>query len=120
MKSSWGIATGFLFGWSSLILWGLFATVMWLKDLRDTGRMWWWAPPFAYIVLGIGYAYDVFHNAIPCWVQFKERPREWTVSDRLRRLVFTDDWRAPDALWYATHMIEPFAPGHIPLKKSPA
>ena len=105
-------------GFCSLyLLWWLYLAVMNLKQAQDAGTLSRPAYLLGLPLLGIGYVVDFFCNVAPTTVIFLEPPREYTVSERLRRLVKGNGWRKTLATWFAAKLLNPFSPGgpHIEL-----
>lgn len=63
-----------------------------------------------YCIFGFGYLWDMWCNVL-CNIVFLDRQREFTVSERLRRLVRTTGWRRDLAVWFAESLINPFSVG---------
>jgi hypothetical protein len=69
-------------------------------------------------VLSAGLLVDVAYNATVGWLLFKTPPQEWTLTERLRKLVAGP--RGKDrtrAVWMCQHLIEPWDPNHCGLIK---
>ena len=87
---------------ASYLLWVFFLSVMMLRIIRDAAQL---VGPIkypAYLTLGIGYSLDAAVNVFPCTLVFWELPRfavqangkrEWTVSERTKRLAQSQGWR---------------------------
>lgn len=98
----------------SFLLWVYFLAVMKLRDIRDAGKL---VGPTKYpalAVLGVGYALDAIVNTVPMTLLFWELPqwqrgangkREWTVSDRTKRLKLAGGWRGRLSAWLRTHFL---------------
>lgn len=93
----------------SFLLWVYFLAVMKLRDVRDAKQL---VGPIkypAFMVLGIGYALDAVVNTFPVSLLVWEWPqwhrREWTVSDRTKRLKLAGGWRGRFCAWLRTHFL---------------
>ena len=87
---------------ASFLLWVFFLAVMMLRTIRDAGQLVGHIKYPAYLTLAIGYSLDAAVNVFPCslvfweWPRFAVQPngkREWTVSDRTKRLAKRQGWR---------------------------
>lgn len=67
----------------------------------------------AYMLLAVGYVLDCALNTFVGTLVFLDRPREWVLTDRLKRYHATaaGTWRDRVATWICTRMLDPFAPG---------
>lgn len=90
----------------------MYVIVMALDRAHDEGKL---AP--ASVVIGYAFMYfclvwDVLCNVFIASLIFLELPREATISQRLRRLVkLPAGWRKTLAIWFATHLLNPFSNG---------
>lgn len=97
-----------LFLW---VFWYAYILVMGLYRAHLAGRL----SPFTYTLafpaLVVGYAMDVVANLTVASVVFLELPREWLVTDRLKRHIARGTgWRAAKAEWICTHLLDYFDP----------
>lgn len=99
-----------VFAGSYLTLFLMWVLVTNFERARNDGQLKHSVVVFGYLVAGIGYLVDVWCNLLSTFV-FLEPPREFTVSERLRRLVQTSGWRRTLATWFAITLINPFAVG---------
>lgn len=63
-----------------------------------------------YPIIAIGLAIDVFMNAVVFTLIFLERPREWLVTDRLKRHIKQHTLRAKLARFLCHEILSPFDP----------
>lgn len=91
-------------------LWILFLAAMNLRTAREAGKLpraaLWLAVP----VVLLAFALDVIVNLTLGTLVFMDRPREWTVSERLSRYLPGSDWRACAAMWIGENLLDPFDP----------
>jgi hypothetical protein len=99
------------------VLWVFYLAAMNLRRARQAGRLTGTALAFALPVLLLAVAVDVAVNLTLATVVFFDRPREWTVSDRLSRYLPANDWRANVAMWVACHLLDPFDPSGSHLRR---
>jgi len=109
---------------ATFLLWFLFATLMRIRDKRDkfTRRAWqYWAYTIpGWLVLLVGYPYDIFYNLTWATLLFMQPPRagEWTFTARLQRLVRDRiSWRGRLARFFCHYLIEPWDAGHCAIPK---
>lgn len=63
--------------------------------------------------LWIGFGLDVLMNATVFWAAFAERPREWTISARVRRHIHEGSgWRYTLATWVCETFLRPIDADH--------
>ncbi len=112
-----GAAAGALL--ALVIFWIMWASISALGRAQAEGRL----TPLA-IRIGTAWywicaVWDVVCNWTICCLIFGELPQEPTLSQRLRRLVFTSGWRQKRAVWVAVTFVNPLSPDpnspHIPL-----
>lgn len=94
------------------LLWTFFVAVVYLRNLRDAGKLNGATMAFGKLTLAIGWTIDCAVNALVMTVVFFEPPRELTVTARLRRHIRADNWRGRLARRICTAFIEPIDPGH--------
>ena len=63
-----------------------------------------------YPIIAVGLVIDVFMNAIVFTLLFLERPREWLVTDRLKRHIKQHTIRAKIAGFICHQLLSPFDP----------
>lgn len=63
-----------------------------------------------YPIIAAGLAIDVFMNAFVFTIIFLERPREWLVTDRLKRHIKQHTLRAKLARFLCNEILSPFDP----------
>jgi hypothetical protein len=101
--------------WSGLLV--IACALAWLL-LHGT----WWHFVLGVGLLGVGGLVDILFNAAAGWLIFGSPPREWTLSERLRKLLAAGP-RAVGiknydrALWICMHLIEPWDRDHCGLVK---
>lgn len=98
-------------------LWILYLAAMNLRRAREAGRLTRLVRAIALPVIGATVAIDVAVNLVLATVVFFDRPREWTVSERLARYLPGTDWRARVALWVGVHLLDPFDPSGSHLRR---
>lgn len=92
-------------------LWVFYVAVMHLKRCRDAGTLSRPALYLGYPVLLVGYLLDVFVQMVPATVLFLDLPREFTLTDRLRRYIAgPEGWRETVAVWMCSHLLNTFDP----------
>lgn len=92
-------------------LWIFYIAVMHLKRCRDAGTLSRPALYLGYPVLLVGYLLDVFVQMVPATVLFLDLPREFTLTDRLRRYIAgPEGWRETVAVWMCSHLLNTFDP----------
>jgi hypothetical protein len=111
----WFLATAFF--------WFIYATLMRLRDKRENyarGTVKWWAITIVgYLLLIVGYPYDVLYNLSYGSLMLWQLPRrdvtgtfEWTFTARLQRTVYRNDWRGFVARFICRYMVEPWDADH--------
>jgi hypothetical protein len=97
---------------SIVVLLGLFIVVMKLKVLHDAGQLNRMQLAGAYAIFYFGWTWDFLVNKLVLTVLFWELfPMDWTVSQRLQRLVDGKAGRRRNmAIWFAVKLINPFSP----------
>ena len=92
-------------------LWILFLAVMSLKRAYDDKTLSKPAYIFGLPLLVAGLLVDLFVNVTVATLVLLELPREFTVSDRLSRLVKgRKGWRKTGACWFCQHFLDVFDP----------
>lgn len=94
-----------------VVTWLFFLGVMALKKARDTVGIPGPAKPFAYVILAIGYTLDFLLN-LAFTVPMLDIPREFLLTDRLRRYKQSIGWRADFANWLCNSFLNFIDPGH--------
>lgn len=116
MTGSISIA-GFAVG-TVYVLWLFYLAAMNLRRAKEAGRLTRLVLVLALPILVLAIAIDVAVNLVLASVVFFDRPREWTVSERLSRyLVGPSVWRAEVALWVGAHLLDPFDPSGSHLRR---
>jgi hypothetical protein len=97
-----------LFLW---VFWYAYILVMGLYRAHLAGRLTRFTYALALPALLVGYAMDVLANLTIASIVFLEPPREWLVTDRLKRHIARGTgWRAVKAEWICTHLLDVFDP----------
>jgi hypothetical protein len=89
--------------------WIHYLAVMMLKQKRETMPK--IAEQFGYVVLYVGYAFDILFN-IAASIPFLELPLDWLFTSRMKRHVKEDGYRGNLARWFCANLLEPFDKGH--------
>lgn len=96
---------------SLYILWILFLAVMSLKRAYDDKTISKPALFFGALPLILGLIVDFIVNVFVATFVFLEPPREFTVSERLSRLLTSKSgWRRDGACWFCTKFLDVFDP----------
>lgn len=96
------------------LLWVFYVAVMRLKMVRDAGQLTLGMKVFGYPALLVGYTLDLAVNVVLASLVFAERPREWTLSERLWRLsIGPEGWRQQRALWWRREFLDAIDPSGI-------
>ena len=98
-------------------LWLFYLAAMNLRRAKEAGRLSRVVLVIALPILLAAVAIDVAVNLTLASLVFFDRPREWTVSERLARYLPGTDWRAKVALWAAEHLLDPFDPSGSHLRR---
>lgn len=99
---------------SFIILWVLFTNIMVWKEKEHFIPT--WLKFFLYPIVAVAYILDVLFNWIFGTVLFLQLPKKPTLSERLRRILLTEDgWRWGLAFHICKHYIEPWDQGHCGL-----
>ena len=98
-------------------LWIFYLAAMNLRRAREAGRLTRTALAFALPIIVLAIAIDVAVNLVLATVVFLDRPREWTVSERLSRYLPAGGWRSSVAWWVALHLLDPFDPSGSHLRR---
>lgn len=97
-----------LFLWA---LWYFYILVMGLYRAHLTNRLSVVQLILAAPALIVGYLMDVVANLTVACLLFKDIPREWLLTNRLKRYKKDDDgWRRDWAEWICTNLLDPFDP----------
>jgi len=90
--------------------WALYLAVMALK--RDQAQLTVVAKTFAYPLLFVGYLFDIAYNVIVGTLMFLELPREFLLTDRLKRHLSSgrSHWRWAIANWFCQNFLNAFDP----------
>jgi hypothetical protein len=91
-------------------LWVLFLAVMSLKHAYDNNTISKPAFIFGYPLLLVGLTIDLLVNVFVASLVLLELPREFTVSDRLSRLIKGKGWRKDGACWFCAKFLDVFDP----------
>jgi len=88
--------------------WIFYLAVMVLRRHKDelTGV----ARFFGWQVLFVGALLDAFLNVVIATMFFLEPPREWLLTDRLKRHISADTWRGKLSRWVCFHLLDKFDP----------
>jgi hypothetical protein len=93
------------------IVWIFYLAVMNLKRARDNKTLTKTALVLGYPILLIGYAADILLNISVCSVLFLELPKEFTVTARVQRHLYTGSgWRENLAGWFCHNLLNAFDP----------
>lgn len=99
-------AIGFLWAF-----WGMYVLVMGIYRAHLSHRLKGLVLVLSLPFVAIGYLMDVFANLTIASLVFLEPPREWLVTDRLKRHIARGTgWRAAKAEWICTHLLDYFDP----------
>ena len=97
-----------LFLW---MFWYAYIVVMGLFRAHLLGRLKGFVFVLALPAIVIGYLMDVLANLLVATVIFLELPREWLVTDRLKRHIDGyPGWRQTLATWVCDHLLDVFDP----------
>lgn len=92
------------------LLWLFFLACMNLKRVKDAGQLSRTALILGTPILWIGYLLDAFVNITLMTIVLVEFPREWLVTDRLKRHhMSSGGWRLKVALWFEP-LLDPYDP----------
>lgn len=92
-------------------LWLFYLAVMNLKRAKIAGRLSRPALALGLPVLAVALAVDVMVNLMLVSLLMLERPREWTVSERLTRHLHSGSgWRRAAATWVCSNLLDAFDP----------
>lgn len=91
-------------------LWVFYLALMNLKRAKDAGTLRPWARRLGAPVLLLGYLLDVAVNLLVMTLLMAEAPREWLVTDRLKRHRVGSGWRASLARWMCRDLLDAFDP----------
>lgn len=93
--------------------WGMYLAAMNL--IREKEGLRWETKVFAYPLVIVGILMDFLLNVTVCTLLFLEVPKEWLVTARLQRHLYTMKdvnsavtWRQKIALWVCSHLLDPF------------
>lgn len=110
---------------ATFFFWFIFATLMRLRDKqkRYAKNKWqWWAITVpGYLLLIVGYPYDVLYNLTYGTICFWQFPRrgEWTFTARLQRCVHLATWRGQLARFVCRYLVEPWDADHCGMGRAP-
>jgi len=102
---------------AAYLLWVFYLAVMNLRRAKEAGRLTRSALVFALPILLLAIVIDVAVNLVLATLVFFDRPREWTVSERLARYLPAGGWRSRVAWWVALHLLDPFDPSGSHLRR---
>lgn len=96
------------------ITWVLYLAIMNLQRVRDLGNL----PKPAYylgtIILYVGLLFDLILNQTCVTIMFLDLPREFLVTQRLKRYKHgKDGWRKSFGNWWSINLLDPFDPKGI-------
>ena len=94
-----------------LAFWYVYVLVMGLYRAHLSKRLNKFTYALSAPALLIGLVMDVIANATYAWVKFKEPPKEWLVTTRLKRYINSGHgWRYRQAKLLCEHLLDPFDP----------
>jgi hypothetical protein len=107
-----GVAKLLAFSYILLLLtWLFFIAIMHLRIVRYSLHP--FAKVNAYILLFFGLLLDVAANVIVGTALFMDIPREWLLTDRLKRMKREGKWwQKVIAYWVCEHLLNQFDAGH--------
>ena len=91
-----------------LFCWMLYLATMNLAAHRKD--MGWVAKIHAYILIAFALVMDFILTVVVGTVVFASLPKEWTLTDRLKRHKLEGGWRAKLASWICQHLLDQFDP----------
>lgn len=93
-------------------LWPLYVFTMAMLRAKEANLTTLTAWVFAFPLIVIALILDVFLNFTVFAVLTWDFPKkgEWTFSQRLNRLVLSDNWRGSVARWVAASLLDPYDP----------
>lgn len=91
-------------------LWAHYVLIMALWRAKREGTLAPVAKVLGYPPLLVGVILDVLCNIVVCTVLLLELPREWLVTDRLKRHKARGGWRGRISSWVCTHLLDAFDP----------
>jgi hypothetical protein len=95
----------------TLLTWLFYIAIMHLRLVRD--RLHPFAKVNAYILLFFGLLLDVAVNVLVGTVVFADLPREWLLTERLKRMKREGKWwQRMTAYWICEHLLNQFDEGH--------
>lgn len=93
------------------VVWIFYLAVMNLKRARDNKTLTKPALMFGYPILLVGYVADILLNVSVCSLLFLEIPKEFTVTARVQRHLYTGSgWREKLAGWFCHNLLNAFDP----------
>lgn len=107
LNSAYSYPYAILFLW---VFWYVYILVMGLYRAHLQKRL---SPTqliLATPALIVGYAMDIFCNLTIACIIFRDIPREWLVTTRLKRYKQVVGWRQEWADWICTNLLDPFDP----------
>jgi len=90
------------------ITWVFYTSAMNLK--RNRAKISRYVKPFAYMTLFVGLIIDFLFQMIFGTLLFLELPKELLFSGRVQRHARRYGWRQKQAIFWATHFLNPFDP----------
>ena len=91
-------------------LWLHYVLVMALRKAQKAGTLSRAAYALGLPPLVVGVILDALVNIVVCTVVLSELPREWLVTDRLKRHKAAGGWRGKVAAWICEHLLNAFDP----------
>lgn len=95
---------------SLYLLWVFYLAVMTLKRAYDEKTLSKLAYIFGAPLLALGLLIDFIVNIFVASVFLLDLPREFTVSEKLSRLIKTTGWRSRASCWFCQHFLDVFDP----------
>ncbi len=94
------------------VLWIYYLAVMSLKRARDNGTLTKTAKLLGTPILWIGISLDLIVNVFVLSFLLLDPPKEWLVTDRMKRYLASSGWRSKVASWFCINLLTPFDKGH--------
>lgn len=95
----------------SWLTWGVYLSVIHLKEARDTGRLTTMAKVLGYPWLAVALVLDVLFNFIVGSILFVEPPKEFLFTTRVSRWNDKKGRRGDIARWFCSELLDPFDAG---------
>lgn len=92
------------------VFWLLYLAIMSLYRAYKNGTLSLVSKVLGYPILAIGLVFDVLANITIFSLVFLELPKEWLVTDRLKKHIKTASWRGKLAGFICHHLLSPFDP----------